>query len=633
MPLVTFQPAGVTVQAEPKTSLLDAARLAGAEIDAPCGGKGTCGNCTVRIVTGRVDAQGIGVLSPPEINQAYVPACRTYVQETDVIVEIPDQASRLGGQISNDDGTRLIDAALLPTRNDLSPLTYKINILVPPPQKGDGLSDLDRLTRTLKKSLGDAEVATPLAVIRNLTDALREEDGNITVTLVTEGYAESGTRRRVSVAEAGDRTATHHGIAVDVGTTTVAVQLLDLNTMKVLSTYTDYNSQLACGLDVISRIDYARRPDRREELRRRVLRTMNLLIQQSARNSRVEKSRIACASVSGNTTMIHLLLGLNPEYVRLDPYTPTVFSTPPFTASEVGLDINPEAPVMISPAVGSYVGGDITAGVLCTDLVRDTDDVCLFMDIGTNGEVVLGNREFLLACACSAGPAFEGGGIKCGMRASLGAIEKVEIDKETGRSLYTTIGESRPSGICGSGMIALLAELLKTGWIDARGKLSRSRPSDFIRIDGRQAFYILVPAEESATGMMIFIDEQDIENIIRAKAALYAACALSLSQVGMDFGALRKVYIAGGFGRFLDLNAAIAIGLLPDLPRELFHFIGNASLTGSLMVLLSEKHRQRQHTLARRMTYMELSTDPAYMNQYTAALFLPHTNQVSFSRK
>jgi len=331
--------------------------------------------------------------------------------------------------------------------------------------------------------------------------------------------------------------------------------------------------------------------------------------------------------------MIHLLLGLNPEYIRLDPYTPTVLSIPLFVASEVGIEINPDAPVMISPAVGSYVGGDITAGILCTDLVKETDDASLFMDIGTNGEVVLGNREFLLACACSAGPAFEGGGIKCGMRAALGAIEKVEVERETGQSTYVTIGEGRPRGICGSGMISLLAELLETGWIDAAGKLNRSRPSDFIRIDGRQAAYILVRAEESATGTAIFVDEQDIENIIRAKAALYAACALSLSQVGMDFGDLRKVYIAGGFGRFLDLDAAIAIGLLPDLPRDRFHFIGNASLAGSRMTLVSERHRQRQRALARRMTYMELSTDPAYMNQYTAALFLPHTNPVSFSHK
>jgi uncharacterized 2Fe-2S/4Fe-4S cluster protein (DUF4445 family) len=323
--------------------------------------------------------------------------------------------------------------------------------------------------------------------------------------------------------------------------------------------------------------------------------------------------------------MMHLLLGLNPEYIRLDPFTPTVLALPFLRASEVGIDIQPMAPVMISPAVGSYVGGDITAGILCTDLVGHDDAVSLFMDIGTNGEVVLGNKEFLLAAACSAGPAFEGGGIKCGMRAAAGAIEKVAVDPATGLAVFRTIGRMKPLGICGSGMISLLAELLKTGWIDAAGKLNRSKPSGSIRIDGRKAAYTLVSEEESRTGRAIAVDEQDIENIIRAKASLYAACSLMLTQLGMTFHDLAKVYIAGGFGRFLDLDDAVAIGLLPDLPRDRFHFIGNASLKGSTMSLVSRKHRQRQKEQARRMTYLELTTTPAYMDQYTAALFLPHT--------
>jgi uncharacterized 2Fe-2S/4Fe-4S cluster protein (DUF4445 family) len=532
-----------------------------------------------------------------------------------------DQAGRFGGQFSDDDGMELIDAALLPSPEDCRPLTEKINITVPPPHKSDGQSDMDRLTRTLQQRLGKEDIIVPLAVIRHLADALRAAAGNITVTLITESPSgqmqpseyNSVIKRRyhVTALEAKNNSGRHYGIAVDVGTTTVAVQLVDLSNMEILSTCTDYNSQLACGLDIISRIDYARRPDRREELRNRALRTINRLIQQSARRNQVEHFEIACAVISGNTTMIHLLLGLNPEYIRLDPYTPTVLDMPFFTASEVGIAINPPAPVMISPAVGSYVGGDITAGILCTDLCNDSDDVCLFMDIGTNGEVVIGSREFLLTCACSAGPAFEGGGIKCGMRASHGAIEKVEV---------------KPRGVCGSGMISLLAQLLQTGWIDAAGKLKRSKPSDAIQIDGRQATYTLVSAQESATGRAITIDEKDIENIIRAKAALYAACSLVLTQVGMEFDNLRKVYIAGGFGRFLDLAAAITIGLLPDLPQDRFHFIGNASVAGSRMALVSQKHRERQRQQARRMTYLELTTDPSYMNEYTAALFLPHTN-------
>ena len=640
MPSITFQPSGILLDVQTNTTLLDAARLAGVEIDAPCGGKGTCGNCIARVVSGQVACENPGVLSRAEIDQGFVPTCLSSVQDSDVVIEVPGQAGLLGGQFSDEDGMALVDPALLPSSEDRRPLTEKIYIHVPPPQKADGLSDLDRLTRALQQKRGKAEFIFPLVVIRQVTDALRAADGNVTVTVVTEGpsgqmspsqyFPGQNKRYRATAIEANDRTGRHYGIAIDVGTTTVAIQLVDLSSMKILSTCTDYNGQLSCGLDIISRIDYARRSDRREELRSRVLRTINRLIRQSARHGQLEPLEIACAVISGNTTMIHLLLGLNPEYIRLDPYAPTVLDTPSFTADEVGIDINQPAPVMISPAVGSYVGGDITAGILCTDLCSTSDDVCLFMDIGTNGEVVIGNSDFLLTCACSAGPAFEGGGIKCGMRAAAGAIERVEVDLATGLATCQIIGRERPRGICGSGMISLLSQLLQTGWIDAAGKLNRSAPSKAIRIDGRQAAYILVPARESATGRAITIDEQDIENIIRAKAALFAACALMLTQVGMEFHDLRKVYIAGGFGHFLDLEAAITIGLLPNLPRDRFHFIGNASLTGSYMALMSEKHRKRQHQLSRRITYLELSTTPAYMDQYTAALFLPHTNPAQF---
>jgi len=631
MPLITFQPSGITLDVQAKTTLLDAARRAGVEIDAPCGGKGTCGNCAVRIISGQVACESPGVLTQPEIDQGFVPACRTSIRDCDVIIEVPDQAGRFGGQFSDEDGMELVDPVLLPTPEDCLPLTERINICVPPPQKADGLSDLDRLTRALQQRLGQEDILFPPAVIRQLADALRAADGNVTVTISPSSSPSGKNRRcRVTAIEASDAIGRHCGIAIDVGTTTVAVQLVDLSNMKILSTCTDYNGQLACGLDIISRIDYARRPDRREELRRRVLRTTNRLIHQSARYNEVEPSEISCAVISGNTTMIHLLLGLNPEYIRIDPYTPTVLDVPFFTASEIGLDIHPPASVMISPAVGSYVGGDITAGILCTDLSNNCDDVCLFMDIGTNGEVVIGNHEFLLTCACSAGPAFEGGGIKCGMRAAAGAIEKVEVDPATGLAACRTIGQARPRGICGSGMVSLLAQLLRTGWIDAAGELNRSKPSQAIQPGGRRAAYTLVSAEKSATGQAITVDEQDIKNIIRAKAALYAACALMLAQVDMEFDNLGKVYIAGGFGRFLDLDAAITIGLLPDLPRDRFHFIGNASLTGSHMLLVSQRHRERQREQARRMTYLELTTAPAYMDQYTAALFLPHTNPTLF---
>ncbi len=702
MPLLTFQPSGITIQVNPGTELIDAARDAGIEIDAPCGGKGICGNCAVRIASGRVIAESYGVLSQPEIDEGYVLACHATIGEADATVELKDRLGAEEGQFGDDEDMLLVAPALLPNPEEIQPLTEKIFLHVPAPRKTDGLSDLDRLTQTLNQKCDKKDIQYNVQVMRQVTDALRAAAGGVTVTLSCgnpwganihplqphpnpgpslegrevrntgslsekegfpvnppfsragkgcpkdlpfpqgEGWAEGEVSAaavsvegnlhavRVTAIEPGDTTGHHYGVAIDVGTTTVAVQIVDLNTGKILGTRTDYNGQLTCGLDIISRIDYARRPDRRKDLRTRILKTVNRLIRQLADHVKIGPDTVSNAVISGNTTMIHLLLGLNPDYIRLDPFTPTVLSVPLLAASEVGIDINPPAPVVISPAVGSYVGGDITAGLLCTDLSGEGEEVSLFMDIGTNGEVVLGNGEFLLAAACSAGPAFEGGGIKCGMRAASGAVEKVEIDPATGLATIQTIGRIKPRGICGSGMISLLAELLKTGWIDAAGKLSRFRPSDAIRIDGRKVVYILTSQADSATGRDITIDEQEIENIIRAKAAMYAACSLMLAEVGMAFLDLAKVYIAGGFGRFLNLDDAVTIGLLPNLPRGRFHFLGNTSLKGSYMALVSKKHRVRQGELAQQMTYLELTTTPAYMDQYTAALFLPHTDPSAF---
>ena len=626
MPLITFQPSGKTVVVQAGTELLDAARQAGVDIDAPCGGKGTCGKCMVRILDGSVDSDSLGLLVQTAVADGYVLACKTRVLISPLTVEVPEQTGRQAGQFADSsDDLYLIRGDLLPKKWDFDPLAVKWLLHVPAAKIEEGLSDLDRLVRSIQREWGKDEVTVPLPVLRAVADALRTENGTVTVTLIREPG-----RIHVVAIEPGNRTVRHYGIAVDVGTTTVAVQLVYLPLAQIVATRTDYNDQVSCGLDVISRINYARRPDRLEELRGRVLGTINRLIRQVAESHDVDPEEISNAVVSGNTTMTHLLLGLNPEYIRLEPYTPTVLGSLCLSAAEVGIEINPQSWIYISPGVGSYVGGDITAGLLCTDIAADADAVNLFIDIGTNGEIVIGNHEFLMTCACSAGPAFEGGGIECGMRAALGAIERTEIVAESGLCQFWTVGNVKPKGICGSGMISLLAELFLKGWIDAAGKLSRIRPSPTIEVQGRYARYIIAPAEASGTGKPLAITELDIENIIRAKAAIYSACAMMLRQVGMGFEDLATIYIGGGFGRFLDLEKATVIGLVPDLPREKFRYIGNSSLMGSYMVLVSQDYQRRQTELAQRMTYIELNTDPAYMDQYTAALFLPHTDLTRF---
>jgi len=625
MPKVTFLPADKTIEVPVGTELLMAARYAEITFDAPCGGKGTCGKCLMRIVRGQVDSKSI--ISPELAMDHYVASCRSFITENDITVEIPKQFDPYSGKFNVDsEAIKMIDPELLPGKWQYNPLVYKNFIEVFSPKPDDGLSDFDRLTRCIQSEFGRIDISCTLSALKKLPGVVRQEKGKITVMLVRE----SGKFHIIDI-EVGDKSSSIYGIAIDIGTTTVAVELVHLPDAKILAAKTDYNSQVACGLDVISRINYARNPTRLEELHKRVVGTINKLINELVGECRIERNDICNASISGNTTMMHLFLGLDPENIRLEPYTPVVYKMPYSTAKETGIDINPNSWISIAPSVGSYVGGDITSGLLCTSLSTDSEEISLFIDIGTNGEMVIGNNDFLMCCACSAGPAFEGGGIEFGMRAATGAIEKVEVDKATGKAALQTIGDVRPRGICGSGMISFLANIFLTGWIDANGKFDRSGKSPSIVLEGRSAYYILATADESDLDKPIIIKELDIENIIRAKAAIFSALSLMVRNLSIDFNDISTIYIAGGFGRFLDIEMAIVIGLLPDLPREKFKYIGNSSLTGSYMVLISQEYRQKQTELANKMTYLDIGSLPGYMDEYTGALFLPHTDAGLFT--
>ncbi len=619
MPKIEFLPSGTTVQVDSGTELAKAFRRAGIEIETPCGGEGTCGKCRVKILSGAVEENAGGVLPEDAVLEGYVLACQSRVADTDLVVEVPDLGQK-GGQFA--------EAASIAEHHIAqasAPPVRELLLSVQQPKLEDGLSDLDRIALALKPEFGEERIEFPLPVLRTAAASLRRHNGQIRAVL------SCGTETpRIIRIEPGHTPEPLLGVAIDIGTTTIAVQLMELSSGRDLETRTDYNEQIPCGLDVISRINYAQRPGHLEELRARVLRTINTLIARVCDGRGFDAKKVCAASMSGNTVMMHLALGLDPQHIRLEPYTPTVYRFPDLRCGAAGVEIEPEAPLYISPCVGSYVGGDITAGLLCTDLARNKDDTSLFIDIGTNGEMVIGNKDFLMCCACSAGPAFEGGGIECGMRASQGAIDKVTVDAASGRPTIRTIGNAAPMGICGSGIIDLLANLLRTGWMDQAGKFQRGRSSPSVFVEGRKAYYVLAEAEQSGTGKRIAISETDVENVIRAKAAIYAACSLLLERVGLSVADLHNVFIGGGFGRFLDLEKAILIGLLPELPLERFHYIGNSSLTGSALCLVSEYHRNKQNELAARMSYFELNTDPAYMHQYTGALFLPHTDDARF---
>jgi uncharacterized 2Fe-2S/4Fe-4S cluster protein (DUF4445 family) len=334
-------------------------------------------------------------------------------------------------------------------------------------------------------------------------------------------------------------------------------------------------------------------------------------------------------AISGNTTMVHLLLGIEPRYIRREPYLPTVSEFPIIKAGEAGLKTHPGAAVFVYPGPASYVGGDIVSGMIYSGQHREAP-MTMFIDIGTNGEIVLGNNELLMTASCSAGPAFEGGGVRWGMRAEEGAIEKVNIDPKTRRARYETIGDLAPRGICGSGMIDLISEMLLTGVIDPRGRiaLDQSHPC-VVRQDDVLA-YLVAPAAETAMGEDLLFSETDIHSIMLSKAAVYAGFTTLLEQAGMDFSAVDRVWISGGFGQYLNFDRAISIGLLPDIDRDKFTYLGNSSIGGAYMALLSGKMRAEARQVSNAMTYIDFSSNVRFMDEFTSAQFLPHTNITAF---
>ncbi|MHB9132254.1 MAG: ASKHA domain-containing protein [Armatimonadota bacterium] len=624
MPTVRFLPADVTAEVPDGTLIHEAAIRAGIiDLHLPCGGKGTCGQCLVEVISGQPEQMTHTRLEEALAGRGLVMACQTKVREdlTVRLTQTNDAAMRVVG-----DSHFLVSQELLPDGRRLTPLYRVERLTVPPATIEEHYSDWARLVRELMPDGDPLPVRTSLNVLRNLAETLRAQDGKVTIVLQDD---EAGIKV-VSMQPGHIRKANLMGLAIDIGTTTVAVQLVHLIDGQVLANKTSYNAQISRGSDVISRIDYARTPERLVELRKLVLDTINELIGEVMEEVEVNPHEVHAAFIAGNTTMIHLLLGLPPRHIRETPYVPTVNPTPSLTAIEVGLNIDPHAVVAFAPGVGSYVGGDITSGLLCTQLPYKRDDVYLFLDIGTNGEIVLGNADWMVTCACSAGPAFEGSGIKCGTRATEGAIEYLEISPDAQSVRYDIIGDGKPIGVCGSGLICLLGELLINGIVDQSGRFNMELPTDrLVQLESTRGF-VLEWGDKTSDGQDLIITEHDIENLMRTKAAIYAACSLILQNVGIDWSAITRVYIAGGFGRYIQVEDAIQIGLLPDLPYDRFTYIGNSSLTGAYIALLSRSRRQKLTTIASTMTYVDLSSDPHYMDSYLGAMFLPHTELALF---
>ncbi len=597
------------------TTVLEAGAQAGLELPAPCGGQGRCGRCKVRVQDGQVEQPENAHLSPEDRAQGYVLACQATLLGP-AVVRLPEELGL--EQVVASIGAA--DYQALSPRCDWkhAPTTRILYVECEPPSLLDNTNDLDRLRRALLRQHGLTEVSIDLPLLQVLPQRLRAGDWQVTAVLEE---LDRGTRL-IDVLP-GRNEQRVYGAAVDIGTTTVKLFLVNIATGEVIDSASAYNAQIGRGEDVISRIIYSQKNGGLGHLQRLVLKTINGLLVEVTRRQQVDLQEVHTFSAAGNTTMTQLFLGINPKYIREEPYLPTMTHSPSIRAGEVGLVINPNASVYCAPSVGAYVGGDIVSGVLSSDVYK-TDMLTLFIDVGTNGEIVLGNSDWLIACACSAGPAFEGAGVRCGMRAVEGAIDEVIIDGSTYEATYRVIGEQQAAGICGSGLLSALAEMFVTGVIDKAGRIRRDLPTPRVRQGEHGTEYVIAWQRDGRAD--IVLTEVDINNLMRAKGAIYAGFSILLSSLELDFSMVEQVLIAGSFGQYINLEKAIQIGLLPDLPWDRFRYLGNTSLLGAYQTLLCREMREIADQIASKMTYLELSADNRFMQEYTSALFLPHTD-------
>jgi uncharacterized 2Fe-2S/4Fe-4S cluster protein (DUF4445 family) len=618
---VTFEPSGEVVETVTGSSLLEAAAAADVHLNASCSGKGLCGKCKLVVVSGNIETEPSALLSEDEVRKGYVLACQSRVTG-DAVVRIPEETLERKLKVAG--MGREATGRLQGLVAAIEPMLREIPLELSPPTIEDAVSDLDRLNRGLKRQDCDIEkLNVGIAVMRQLAEVMRESRWKVTASVV---------RRRcfneLLEVRPGNGTEPSLGLAIDVGTTTIVVYLVDMADGSVRAAASGHNRQAACGDDVINRIICAEK-DGVQKLSGMALATINGLVGEALDSAGAHVRQVKNAVVAGNTVMTHLLLQIEPRYIRRAPYIPTVAEFPILKAGDIGLKAHPAAAVFVMPGPASYVGGDIVAGMLFAGFHRDAP-LTLFIDVGTNGEIVLGNREWLMTAACSAGPAFEGGGIRWGMRAEQGAIEKVVIHPGTLEPELATVGDEPPRGICGSGMIDLISELLSVGIIDRSGRFAADLKHARVRKVRDEWAYVLASAEQTPAGEDIVFTESDLKNLVYSKGAIYAGFTTLLKEAGLDFAGVERVLISGGFGQFLDIEKAVRIGLLPDIDRAKFRYLGNSSIAGAYLALVSESHRREARDICHNMTYIDFSSNPRYMDEFTSALFLPHTNLEMF---
>ena len=632
---VTFQienSTPVVAECAAGDNLLELARRSNVAIDAPCSGNGSCGKCRIKLIEGQLDTIPSRHISEGEYAEGWRLSCNCKVL-SDCVVFVPDIASAYRSRMKTADLSSPQEIAIFEeTQAGLkeSGIEFTNNfrsvvVSMAEPSLDDTMPDNERLTWAIQEALGVERVEIPFRVMKKLAFTLR----SFQWTVCVKGELRENLFRCMEIGAPEDTAIV--GCAIDIGTTTVTMVLTDLTTGKLLAKGSSGNGQIRYGADVINRIIQQGRDGGAKKLQDAIIReTLNPILSSLCQTAGIRPDSILRMSIGANTTMNHLLLGVDAEPVRMEPYIPSFFSWEGLKAGDLRLVANPMADVVIAPNIGSYVGGDITAGTLAAG-IWDQDEMSLFIDLGTNGEIVFGNRDFLMSCACSAGPAFEGGDISCGMRATDGAIEAAVIDKNTMEPTLTVIGEEGQKivGICGSGIIDIISELYRCGIINAKGLFVREGRR--VKRDGHgMGRYVLAFEQESDTGREVSINEVDIDNFIRAKGAIYSAIDILLQSVDMTPECIDQVYVAGGIGSGINMKNAVNIGMFPDVELEKFRYIGNSSLTGAYALAVSDMAIEKCAQVAANMTYLELSTYPGYMDSFVAACFIPHTDRNLF---
>ncbi len=623
---IELLPENIIQKVRKGTTLFDTLEEAGIQLVTDCGGDGTCGKCKVKIVKGNFMPHKHVELNEDDIKNNIQLACLISV-ENDLQIYVPNSVRLNRYEIKNEKKTCIGYGNVfktIPFTVSFTPLCYKKTLSFDPPTINNNSADLERIKLKLCSETGKKDIHCSLSTIEKIPDTARESGNNVEIHL----YEEKNTIDIIEISGNIENTACC-GLAVDIGTTTAAIQLINNEDGSIIAEKSVYNQQMSYGADVITRIIFAAKKNGLQRMREKIVATVNNLIELLLAETNINQKFIHSCSISGNTTMQHLFFGINPKYIREAPYVPAVLNYPRLNGKDTRLHINPHAPVYVTPGISSYVGGDITAGVLYSGMNR-SKKLTLLVDLGTNGEIVLGNSEWMTACACSAGPAFEGSGIKCGMRAVPGAIDKIYYGKNQKELDYSVLGGNKPEGVCGSAMIDLLAGLYFTGIIDQKGNILEDKNNRILRKCQKKYEFVIVNGKETAHGNDIILQQADIDNLIRTKGAIWAGITTLLQAVEIQPSEIERVVVAGSFGHYINCENAILIGMFPDIPVDKFEFIGNASLYGAAMTLISSDLRNEIEKISRKITNVELSAYPGYMDEFVASLFIPHTESGQF---